>query len=119
MALYIWKMGTDSFYDGRMFNPNIPLLDSPRPLCNVDGVLDVEEVLGDLLAKPLPLDLPATHPAVKMRPGCFCLVPARVRLELSGIGEAGLAGKAGVENRRWSLPHLGSILLWTWWSWLG
>ena len=81
-------------YD-RMFNP---LLDSSRPLCNVDGVLDVEEVLGDLLAKPLPLDLPATHPAVEMRPGCFCLVPARVRLELSRAGEAGLAGKAGVEN---------------------
>ena len=75
---------------------SLSLLDSSRPLSNVDRVLHVEEVLRHLLTKPLPLDLPAAHPAVKVSPRRLLLVPARVRLELSGVGETCLAGKAGV-----------------------
>ena len=75
---------------------SLSLLDSSRSLSNVDRVLHVEEVLRHLLAEPLPLDLPAAHSAVKVRPRRLLLVPARVRLELSGVGETCLAGKAGV-----------------------
>ena len=59
-------------------------------------MLDVEEMFRHLLSEPLPLDLPAAHPAVKVRPRSLLLVPARVRLELSRVGETCLAGKAGV-----------------------
>merc|ERR1719220_190684 len=96
------------------------LLHSPSPLGDVDGVLHVEEVLGHLLAQPLPLDLPPAHLAVHVRPGCRLLVPARVCLELARVGEAGLARQACVENGGW--PETSwwpwSILLWPWWSWL-
>ena len=91
------------------------LLHSPSPLGDVDGVLHVEEVLGHLLAQPLPLDLPPAHLAVHVRPGCLLLVPARVCLELARVGEAGLAGQARVENG--GGPEM-SILVRSWWSWL-
>ena len=97
------------------------LLHSPSPLGDVDGVLHVEEVLGHLLAQPLPLDLPPAHLAVHVRPRCLLLVPARVCLELARVGEAGLARQARVENGGWpetSWWPWSILLLWSWWFWL-
>ena len=82
-------------FDKKIFL-RLSLLHSSRSLCNVDRVLDVEEVLRHLLAEPLPLDLPAAHPAVKVSPLPLLLVPACVRLELSRVGETRLAGKTSV-----------------------